>query len=95
MYTKEDISQMLNTLENMIETLPRDTDAAIEPVGFYEDIDYNNVNPFEFLDNLAANATILKASYSISGEDGMKVLQCERIVDNIIEIQRLMREVHM
>ena len=91
----EQFNTLLNDLNNIIDQIHEEyvEDQPIS-MGFDEDVDYDNINPNEFLDNLAANAVILKASYDIGDQQDM-ANKCQKIIDNIIEIERLMCEVHM
>jgi hypothetical protein len=60
----------------------------------FNNVNYDKVNPWKFLDNLAVNATILKASYNISSQTGL-ANKCDDIVTLSLELKRLIHEAHM
>ena len=64
----------------------------------FDKVNYDNINPWEFLDNLAVNATILGASYQASYRTAseLKVAEkCHDIVTYAIRLKKLINEVNM
>ena len=68
------------------------TDHQNSKGGFIK-VDYNQVDPWEFLDNLAANICILKAGY---GNEQIELAnKCEHTINHIIELEQLIDEIHI
>jgi hypothetical protein len=92
MDTFDELKTQLAKVGDMINNQSQDVLETPAPVGFVE-VDYDRVNPHKFLDNLGANAAILGATYRKS----QPVLsdKCDKIIGCIIELEKLIGEVHM
>ena len=60
------------------------------------DHEYNTPDPKSYLDNLAADITILGASYSVAhNADPLMAVKCQMAVEKIIELERLIDEINL